>query len=80
MCKECVSHEQLFFKLLLSSADFLFKMKIFKIFFREHYQSVKLVGAISGPTFCPSLGPDMDLNCSQMLSGDDRNRHFQGNG
>ena len=43
-----------FFVLLLSSADFFFKIKLLKKFFQEHYQSVKPFGPRSGPTFCPS--------------------------
>ena len=45
--------------LLLKSADF-FKIDFFKIFFQEHYQSVKQFGSRSGPT---SVGPDLAPKC-----------------
>ena len=54
--------------LLLSSADFFFKINFFKKKIQEHYQSDKQFGSRSGPT---SVGPDLDPNCLQRLSAED---------
>ena len=50
----------------LSSADF------FKKFFQEHYDSVKQFGSRSRPAF---VGPDLDPNCLQQLSADDKSHN-----
>ena len=46
--------------LLVSSADFFFKINVFKKFFQEHYQSGK------------GFGPDLGTNCLQRFSADDK--------
>ena len=52
--------------LLVSSADFYFKIYFFKKFFNEHFQSVKLFGSRH------SVGPDLGPNCLQKLSAEDK--------
>ena len=52
-------HDEWFFMLLLSSADF-FKINIFKNVFQLYHQTVKQFGSRPGPTLCRSWsGPKL---------------------
>ena len=50
------------------SSDLTFKFNFFEKFFKEHYLGVKL----SQDQDLHSVGPDLDPNCLQRLSADDR--------
>ena len=59
--------------LLLSSADFFSKINFWSIF-QEHYQSVKRLYPDQDRR---SIGTDLETNCLQRLSSDDKNRRWQ---
>ena len=52
------------------SGPLVSKLTFSRIFFQEHFQSVKQFGSRSGPTFCQSYG--LGPNCLQRLSADDK--------
>ena len=56
--------------LLLSAADFFFKINVFKKFNQGQYQSIKQLGSRSGPMF--HVGPELGPNCLQRLSADNK--------
>ena len=59
--------------LLLSSADFFFKINFFKSIFQEHYHCVKRSVSRSGR----AVGTDLGTNCLQRLSADNKSRRGQ---
>ena len=49
-----------------------FLNNVFKILFQEHYQSVRLFGTLDPHQDQNSVGPNLDPNCSQRLSADEK--------
>ena len=71
----CTSQAGYFFYIFAAFADFLFKINFFKISFKNTIRVSKGLYPDQGRR---SVSADLDLNCLQRFSLDDKSRSWQG--